>query len=394
MRTPNLLLAALLGTLAPALRADPWERVGLRLLLEELGPGAPGGETLAIAQIEADPAAAHTFRVADLLREVLPGALEPDVRSSADFFARALLRSDADFAGEPRRVPGDIQIHSWVADRNPGVPPEMVSKILRAFDYQLQRDGVLAVASLRNERGDGPPDLLSHAYNAIIVGVSNGRHSAGLTRFDDPGRGKPDLVAPAEHTSLAVPMVAGCAGLLLELARNHADLAAAAQPEALKALLLAGADRSAFPAWDHTPSRPLDERLGAGELNIWNSHHLLAAGSPPADEAREAGWRVLDIPAGGLVLVPVHVEKGLAAALCWLREVRDTDPGAAFAPDVRLPNHDLYLIDASGRTLEQSRSTVDNVEFVRHAAAAPGTHTLVIRSDLGGRVALAWRPES
>jgi hypothetical protein len=387
----SILLLAL--ALASGLRAEPWERIGWRLLEEQLGPAFPRGHTTAIAQVEAAPVGEHTTRVAAVLREGLPDAPPFALWEAADFFARALLRADLDPRGAPLRVEADIQNHSWVADRQAGVSEQVAARILRALDHQVERDGVLVVASLRNEPEAAPPDLLAHAYNLLTVGVSSGRHGGGLTRFDDPGRGKPDMVAPADHTSLAVPLVTASAAVLLELARLEPAWRDAARPEALKAILLAGAHRGNLPDWEHSEARPLDARFGAGELNVWNSHAILASGSPGPDEVRESGWRVLEVPARGLALVPLHASTGVAAALCWLRGIPDADPGDGFAPDVRLPNHDVALADAEGRLVARSRSPHDNVELLVHRPERPGPHVLVIRSDLGGRVAVAWRPE-
>lgn len=396
MRILPVILAGGLALVAGAQDSVPagaWEAIGLPAWREETAGTPPAAAAVSVVQVEAGRESEHTGQVRGVLDTLLTGDRDVSVLDSADFFSRVLLRSDRGFSGEPLRLPGEVQNHSWVANRQAGAPEALASSILRAFDFQIQRDGVVAVASLRNDPADGPPDLLSHSYNAVIVGLSNGRHSAGLTRFDDPGRGKPDLVAPADHTSFAVPMVAGAAGLLLETAATRAEWRAARRPEAVKAILLAGASRAGLADWEQTPLHPLDDRHGAGQLSLLNSHHILTAGTPAPGDLRDTGWTVLDLAPGGTALVPVHVEKGVCAALCWLREVRDTDPGEGFSPDVILPNHDLRLGDAAGRMVAESRSERDNVELIRHTAPAPGEHVLVIQSDLGGRVALAWRGE-
>jgi hypothetical protein len=190
-----------------------------------------------------------------------------------------------------------------------------------------------------------------------------------------------------------VPKVAATAAVLLEQALSRPEWNAASRPEAIKALLLAGARRAGFPNWSGSPDHPLDRVFGAGEVDPAASLRLLQAGAPVDDQLHPEGWTVLEIPPGGLALVPVQIESGFAAALCWLREIRDSDPSETFAPDARVPDHDLALADGEGRVVQQSHSSVDNVELIRHRAPAAGAHVLIIRSDLGGRVALAWRPE-
>ena len=78
--------------------------------------------------------------------------------------------------------------------------------------------------SLINGGGPLSVPLLSHLFNGIAVGRSDGNHEAGgtLTGYDRADRMKPEMVAPASATSYATPLVSGASALLIETARNVA----------------------------------------------------------------------------------------------------------------------------------------------------------------------------
>ena len=74
---------------------------------------------------------------------------------------------------------------------------------MRRFDYIIDTNEVTAVVGLGNDT-ESLPRLLSHSYNALAVGRTDGTHSTGVTQsFYGPGRIKPDLVVPRTTTSAA-----------------------------------------------------------------------------------------------------------------------------------------------------------------------------------------------
>lgn len=431
---------ALLGVLAflctaTGSRADFRDEIGLSRLLSELGANAPSGSKINIAQVEAlslgayfpDPSlpgfagrnlldqsglsmstSAHASRVGRLLYAkglgVAPGIALVDSYEATDWYGRVLMRSDNGYLGDPLVESRAIQNHSWVASRTGGdVPIELAIKIIRLFDYQVDRDNVVSVVSLHNDPNARVPDLLSHNYNAITVGKTSGVHSSGGTLFDGLGRVKPDLVAPAESTSFAVPMVSGAAALLIEEVGKDIELADAGRSEVIKALLMAGATKQEFASWSHSPTAPLDRRFGVGELNVYNSHQILHAGEQDFSvdaEVKLSGWDY------GIVgkdranhyymrVPPDRLVVECSAVLVWNRRITDTDPSSFFAADAELPDHDLMLYEARafepGLLLDVSRSRNDNVEHIYYLGQMKDGLALSVASRTGGDYALAWR---
>jgi hypothetical protein len=224
---------------------------------------------------------------------------------------------------------------------------------------------------------------------------------------------RPDLVAPAETSSAATPLVASAAVLLIGLGesspRLSTDPAARStrnragtvirnpgRSEVIRAALMAGADRRTANRWRgtvppadirdyrldpaHQADNGLDHRYGAGQLNVYTSYRILAAGEQnSAEDEPGAGGRTgasgfdYDPRFGGatgtnavatyrLPYVPVPE---LRATLAWNLEV-DGGARGAFAGTARLHNLDLRLwrVGADGsRTLQAaSTSTTENTE--------------------------------
>lgn len=417
--------------LLPAVAFADWrEDIGLRRLLDLLGPDAPEGHGIRVTQVEARDAGGfladtaepdleglsvlslspnpvvspHATEVARFLAGrvfgVAPGVEHLDAWESVDWLARGALREDAQFQGAPLPESSDIQIHSWVADRARSIPVEVAIKVTRLLDYSVWRDGFLAVTSTRNDPASPLPDLLTHSYNGISVGVASGRHSGGLTYWDLPGRTKPEVVVPVDHTSYAVPIVAGAAALLMEEARSRPELAGGDAALVIKALLLAGADRSTLPDWKRNPSRPLDAHWGAGLLRVDHAWEILDHGRFPSGpiQPMNDGWDQATLPDGQREVYRWATGdeplSEFSVALCWWREITDSDPGPAFVAEARVSNFNLRLFqrgEQGYRLVQASRSAVDNVELIHIRDLPPGEYMLEVSSDLGGPYALAWR---
>jgi hypothetical protein len=194
----------------------------------------------------------------------------------------------------PLTYPGSVQNHSWVntVSANTMLDPNADTRILRKLDMLIDRDGKVVCVPLNNGSGTTVPILLGNIYNGLTVGLKNGGHSAGGSTVDGTGRMKPDIVAEADFTSLASPTVASASALLLDAIRPA--FPDADHPEVVKALLLAGATKRSFPVWQRDAStEPYDDVLGAGELNILNAYHILAAGKQVfsgSAEVSRTGW--------------------------------------------------------------------------------------------------------
>jgi hypothetical protein len=245
---------------------------------------------------------------------------------------------------------------------------------------------------------------MSQTYNSIAVGRSDGLHSTGLTDTADygPGRSKPDIVAPGyinlptqATTSAATASVSSMATFLHSVTAGTDG----AQNEVVKAMLLAGATKNEFTGWSRTPTQPLDDTFGAGEANIYNSYlitqggQFLGSNSVPTPVG-SYGWDYRTISQGAanelkyLFQIPAgSTAEELSIALAW--NVFTQNP---FTTQT-LSNLDITLRDSLGQIVDQSISTIDNVEHIYLTNLAAGEYTLTVSNasitsrDFG----VAWR---
>lgn len=301
-----------------------------------------------------------------------------------------------------------VQNHSWIAS---GLLNSQAIDLLRRLDYQIQRDNVVSVVGVNNGSSSAFPQLLANSYNAITVGRTSGGSSIGPSTLDVAGRAAVNLVAPAGNVSTAVPWVAGSAALLIEAAGANVE---AAKSQTIRAVLMAGATKdefdttnqtpSTFDNWTRTPTRPLDLRYGAGELNIDNAHRILTSPQQEASAAslvNSTGWDFDNISGGTSQLyffeIPLFTQlDSLSIIAAWNRDIAFT-PGTGGSPALFTPslaNVDLKLFQANSFTLgsmiDQSISTIDNVEHIFQRGLAPGRYAIQMLSDATVDVALAW----
>jgi hypothetical protein len=278
--------------------------------------------------------------------------------------------------------------------------------------------------------GSGPLDvaLLSHSFNALVVGRSDGSHRAGFTALsvDGPGRMKPDLVAPASATSFSTPLVSGAAALMLETAGGDPHTAGnpnARRADVIKATLMAGAQHRL--GWSNGPitvgalrgatGTPLDPIYGADQIDVDASHWILSAGEQLASssaalavESTPAGWVHVDISSGQSRWLRFSVESSkpfVSIVAAWNRSVA-AGFGAWDLVDLDL---ELWTVDAQGVPVALlgtpagsyfsagnvlSDSAVDNVEHLYLNDLQPGEYLLELRrapdvlADV--QAALAW----
>jgi hypothetical protein len=334
-----------------------------------------------------------------LTTSIAPGIDPAAVYEANNWIGSGFLLTQSRYAPlfETRRT----QNHSWIGTAQ---TDERNADILRRIDMVVDRDGVVVAAGVNNGAGSTIPKLLGSAYNVLAVGLTNGNSSYGPTTVDVAGRVRPDLVAPAGQTSWATPMVASSAALLLESADTDGILSGLSPAEQrtgkallAKALLMGGATKTEFTDWRKgfaTPSTdgtvPLDYRYGAGELNIDNSHRILAAGRQPASPSTDValtGWDYGAVTASGSRLyffdVPAfsYVD-AVSILVTWNRHVT-VGPGNPATLTPSLANIDLRLYEAQGFLpavlVDQSVSLIDNVE-----------HVFEVTSDQAWDYAITW----
>jgi hypothetical protein len=295
-----------------------------------------------------------------------------------------------DFIAAGGSVPAAVINQSFVVD------DASAAQVQRWYDnYAAQHPDKIFVNGAGNV---GSPASPSTMYNGIAVGAYGGSSAVGPTA---DGRSKPDIVAPEASTSFSTPQVSGAAAILLQAgARGDAGAANATATQdfrVVKALLLNGATKP--DGWVHTQTTPLDPRYGAGVLNIYNSYQQLHAGRqsyvtvtapvlggphlPPAGGANEAsnvGWAfdtLTSNPSADVVghyFFNVTSPSALTATLDW------DLPGTPSADlPATLNNLDLFLYDAAtGALVDQSVSSVDNVEHLYDATLPAGRYDLEV----------------
>jgi len=189
--------------------------------------------------------------------------------------------------------------------------------------------------------------------------------------------------------------------------------------EVIKAMLMAGATKGEFAnwidpttglvnPWNRTQTRPLDDIFGAGELNVYNSYLIgiggkqSASASQPNSSVGSYGWdyKAKEDAANDLYY-NFQVAEGSTAAdfsilLAWNAKITDNDPNDnVFTPTESLQNLDLRLYDSTTSfmcsMLDQSISTVDNVEHIYLNSIGPGTYTLKVTGAANWDYGLAWR---
>jgi hypothetical protein len=312
--------------------------------------------------------------------------------------------------------------HSWIGMSGVEFTAEQVNEALRRLDWTVERDDAVVVVGLNNGAGTPVPPLLASAYNVLSIGRSDGRHSTGVSSFevDGVGRIKPELVAPMTATSWSTAVVSSCAALLREAAAAFSPEAQSS--EVMRALLLAGARRSPFSGWANSATRPLDAHFGAGEVNVWRSYQILAAGDGgdggDGGDVRPLssgphGWRSGVAPAAGerhgyvFAVPPGCVARELAAALVWNRTVEVAPESSWLEVKPELVNLDLRLATRGGEQagVELARSETGAqgslshpLEYVRQRNLAAGEYELVVDtaaavSDDGRPYGLAWFSE-
>jgi hypothetical protein len=412
-----------------ALAVDYLDPIGWTALQTQLGPAMPTGAGITVSQIEhlehgaggylpdytvpqlagKSPTAEsgpsitsqHATNVGSVLygsAGVAPGVTKIDNWEATDW--------SADFLNDGTTLPPDVETQkienqSWDGGT---APANSDLETLQRFDYMINRDNVVAAVAVGNEGNNIVPNLLAANYNAITVGLSNGTANHGLTTLDGTGRTKPDIVAPEQTSSLATAEVSGAAALLLDQASHakwsQAEKTAGQNELTVKATILAGATKQQFPSWSRTPQDPIDAVYGAGQLNVDNNYHVMAAGEQAPGKIDLQGWDLTQSAATtGSNIYTLTVPAGtkidqMSVALTWNSTVSSGLVGGFGDLKESLATLDMAFNQVNGAkstTVDSSVSTVDNVQYLYLKNLTAGTYQIVVTGNQAHvPYALAW----
>ena len=348
---------------------------------------------------------------------------------------------------QPEISSSRIANHSWVGHSSDNT---VNADILRRVDWVIEKDEFIQVVGTNN--GTNTKSWLSGAFNTVSVGRTDGGHATGTIGVDAvyaANRIRPDIVAPAGTTSSATPMVASATALLVETGngtpglstdllstfttnRNGDVIYNAERSEVIKAALMAGAERttSNTTSADITDYRAnvanqsvngLDTRFGAGQLNIFNSYQIIAAGEQNSiDDTVFTGGQIgnsgfdYDPSFGGNSgsnsEASYFISTGtdavqLVASLVWNIDIDGGSPNN-FNDAATLYDLDLFLYDITGaasvgdwQLLGSSVSPVENTENLWVILDSNKDYAIQVRPGSGQAAfewdyALAWRVTS
>lgn len=449
------------------------EDVGQTQLVDELGANTPDGFGVKVTVVE-DGGSAYAMDpsfyefTGKNINNVSPlGSFSGHAREVGSYFfgnARGLAPGiiDIEVLEVVDYASGENGIH--VSDpRQPAITTSRVSNasygwdagsaavnsdFLRRIDWLTERDELIQTIAVANVEEVTDLPLLTPAYNVISVGRTDGGVLPGSLEVDgvyNANRAKPDIVAPLGATSFNSPLVAGAAAVLVETGHDNPGLSTdpasisttnrngdviynAERSEVVKAALMAGAERQTN---NTTPDdisdyrvdsanqtdNGLDVRFGAGQLNIYNSYHIIAAGEQNSiDDAVATGGFIgnsgfdYDPSFGGAngsnseasyFFSTGTTPAELVASLVWNiaidgGSIDDFDDTATFF------NLDLFLYDITGAAstndwarLGSSESIWDNTENLWMMLASDRDYAIQVMPGSGQAFdwdyALAWQ---
>ncbi|MGO8762808.1 MAG: hypothetical protein ACLP2P_08175 [Desulfobaccales bacterium] len=424
--------------------ADWKSDIGYTALQAELGANMPTGAGVQVTQVEAslgmpDPTnaefAGKTFTAGNLSLTVTSHAttvgqyfygdttsIAPGITNiecyDATYYTGTAFLNYGSFT--PLISSSRVANNSWVGDVGTTIGDV---NILARLDWVVNRDEYIQVVAMNNGGTNEP--LLGSSFNAISVGLSNGTAAQGSvplattpsTPYALAGRTEPDLVAPASATSWATAMVSSATALLVQVGQQNPSLSTdpvsqyttnrngdiiynADRSEVVKAALMAGADRtspnltnSVTPnGYTVNTANGLNNIYGAGQLNIYNSYNIIAAGEQNSREDLPSGGGEIkavgfdyDPAFGGAngsnktgsYVFTAQTAGSLAASLVWNLAV--TGPTAnGFSTSATLYNLGLYLYDTtSGLEVAYAASLVDNTENIYYTSLIAGDSYLL-----------------
>lgn len=378
-------------------------------------------------------AGSHARQVAEALAgvEAIGGASVAHLRvmNSGDFLSRVLRpvqRSGR--AMSPARLPGRPQVVNASFSGSSGWDG-LDQDLLRRADQVVFRDGTVLVAGAVTAP-NGPfagANLVWGGRNVLAVrGTASDSVFAPPGRL--PGRRYPDLWEDAT-ASLAAARVSSAVARLLDAARRT-GVPRLSRPSAMRAILMASADRSSVPAaastgvtggvamagtWRAQQANGLDPLWGAGRLDPDAAERVLrspltaptavtsgnraspSGGLRPRTWGAETGLATPAVKARGTVAVPFRLAEsvaGLAAALAW--ELNPSRAGPALAT-LRLELFGVTLAPGGtaslhGAPLAWVSTAGENVALLSFGSLPAGDYAWVLRNESRAAVqpVLAW----
>ena len=357
-------------------------------------------------------------------------SIAPGISQIAGYDATSWFNGLSSPSGTATTAPTRITNHSWVGAGN---TPAATGQILRMVDRQVHVNESIQVVGLANGPADSP--LLGSAYNVISVGRTDGGHQRNTVSVSGDSlygtvRTAPHLVAPESTTSNATPVVSAAAALLVQTGHEAGPSLSdgsttisgvgtiynAERSETIKATLMAGADRETanqgttaditdYRSAGHETANGLDDRYGAGQVNILNSYHILAGGEQPSlqlggGDINRFGFDYAEA-FGGLSGSPrtasysfsTATDVTLFSSLAWNVGVSNT---SALTTTFNHLNLSLFDITANS-LLGESSSTLDNTQNLYMRLLAGRRYELRVTAGETGNFsqdyALAWRME-
>lgn len=454
------LFAIPLLTISAQASADYKTDIGYTTLQTELGSATPGGSGVKVTQVEAstgtdlagDPIFAPDPSVSTMTGKTFsypgltcstppctPSVFSGHATGVADRFygnslsiakgisniqsyevnqwLNTLNKSNGRATTSDRRIAN----HSWTGNAD---SPAETSNILRSVDRQVDLNEYIQVAA-----ATGSP-LIGNAYNTISVGLTNGSSlsSIAVDATYVAGRAITDIVAPASAVSNATPIVSAAAALLVETGHQQTDLSLgyrtvgadtvynAERSETVKAILMAGADRQTsntsgygditdYRSAGHQTDNGLDDRYGAGQVNIYNSYQIMTAGEQNSlqeggsnGQIDMVGFDYHDFNYTGgsnsdtiaSYSFTADTNETLSAALVWNLGVSNNS-----AMDTTLHHLEISLLDVTDNlTVAVSESMLDNTQNLFWQNLMSGHDYQIQVSSLEGAVnwdySLAW----
>ena len=421
--------------LTQATSADLLEDIGYTALAELLGTALPTGELATIDQTEASNAgegqplryfvngslssfpntvfvdqsginsaefSSHANSVAQRIggtASQLPDLMQIDVYEANDWLNKVLRRATR---FEPVSGTGQVANHSW---RGAAEDTADNIDILQRLDWLVVEDDYFQAIGIG---AVSESIIFAHAMNGVVVentGSTSNMKTIAINDIYTAGRSAVHIVTPDVNSSTATGVVSSSAMLLKQIFAGL-DL----PPVLLKAVLMAGAERATSNSQDDdiqnygsVPSlNGLDYRYGAGQLNILNSYHILAASEQsPGSAINYEGYDVQDdfgLP-GQISVYPFstgsrHAE--IFVSLVW--NLNLNLQAGPFNPNPVLYNLNLELFDVTGGgevLLASSDSAIDNSENLWVPLAANRQYELRVShhetSAFAWPYAIAWR---
>jgi len=465
----TLLMLFVMGAASPA--HAYLDLVGYDDLIAMLGDAAPDGSGVKVAHVESEDSdddyapftpdsvptqfagktitllsgdsgvSGHARNTASIFfslnSSIASGVTEIDSYHAGGWLSSDFLRGFGSSL-KPRVTDARVANHSWIIATDS--PDTSLLPALRKLDWVVMVDDFIQVGGEANSGTS--PDITAASFNTIVVGQTSGGSSMNTQALDETyvaGRAKPDIVAPGGSTSAATPMVASAATALVQFAhdnpslsefRSHTNRAGntiyqAETSEAIKAVLMAGAERYTYNrATDNTApdmtdyrsiaslqtANGLDYRYGAGQVNVFHSYNMLAAGQ--TDSQQDGGGPVgtygydYDESFGGAAgsntvasytFTATPGANLLTSTLAWNLFVEGGN-GILFDGDTTLHNLDLELYDMADpdTPIAWSSSTIDNTENLRIALDNNHAYELRVTADTATGLfnhdyAIGWR---